>query len=500
MLKIAHTGGPMFTFKNFLFTGSLIAAQFSFAMDPALLKTLGEEIPRERIADLSRTLVYTNQGHDSEAQAELEVQRLTNIIISQVHSIYSNALAESGDPTEAREQTTAMIQGDLENIAPELRDEMLRISEAALEDAVAGKGVSQISSSKELQQIYLKPSLEDSTFLRFKNLAKIDVPFATSGEDAEKRRYSDVDELLRGMTSAARGARWMEGFGIESTSENSSSRDGEVSVRFKAQFLGVEVEAGPVVKFSREVKSTLRLSAEGRYPISRQDGTFDLQERDSSGKVISNNRYAVFYCDLKLDYTSETVGSGGFSVAGAGARASLSRRLTETVSVESRRLMIPEFIGNTQITIHKLREICQRRYINAKVNSRMTVRGLADVQLRNQLAGVIYSNPKTQCGRDSQCVNWYRQNKRGVYGPYAYPRCVTNKKESFRYCMAAASINRPCPVFDKGKRVSNTMFELPCDYGLKCVTTKEAGVLFWQYAEGKCMPKSKNYKRPSPIR
>lgn len=491
----------MLSIRNLILATTVLTGQLTYgATDLSKLSTLNVEIPRSRLAELSRSLNYQNEGMGLEAQADLEGQRLANIVSSQVHRIYLNALERTESSEEARIESIEMIQKDLDNIAPELKEEFEALAMTALEDAVQGKGSSSPLEGASLPQIFLEPLKENNLLLRFKEVSGMDIPFATSADDAEKLSYKNLNELLTSMTSSRRGARWMEGAGLEGVSESASSRDGEVSIRFKANFLGVEVEAGPVVKFSREVKSTLRLVAEGRYPISKHDGTFDLYERDSNGKAISKTRYAVFYCDLNVNYSSETLVSGGFSVMGAGGKGGISRSLKESVSIESRRLMIPEFIAGKQATIHQLRDICRRHYINAKVNPRMTVRNLADIQLRNQLAGVVYSNPKTQCGRDSQCVNWYRQNKRGVYGPYAYPRCVTNTRENFRYCMARATLHRPCPVYEKGKRVSGTMFELPCDRGLKCVTTKEAGALFWQYAEGKCMPTSKNYKKPAPIR
>lgn len=491
----------MVSFRHLIIATTVLAGQFAHGIT-AIEKLSGLEgdVPRSRIEELSRSLGYESRGLQIDTQAELEGQRLLNIITSQVHRIYSNALAESGSPEEAREEAQSLILSDLDNIAPELRKDFEKLALEALDAAISGVGVSLPLDSVALPQIFLKPLEDDQAFLRFKEVAGVDSPFATSADDAEKLSYKNLNELLTSMTSPRRGARWMEGSGVEGVSETASSRDGEVSIRFKANFLGVEVEAGPVVKFSREVKSTLRLVAEGRYPISKHDGTFDLYERDSNGKALSKTRYAVFYCDLNVNYSSEALASGGFSVAGLGGKSSIARTLKESVSIESRRLMIPEFIAGRQVTIHQLRQICQRHYIGAKVNPRMTVRGLADVQLRNQLAGVVYSNPKTQCGKDSHCVNWYRQNKRGVYGPYAYPRCVTDRRENFRYCRAYGAINRPCPVYENGKLVSKAMFALPCDRGLKCVTTKEAGALFWQYAEAKCMPKAKGYRQPAPIR
>jgi hypothetical protein len=492
----------MLSIRHLIIASTILTGQLSYgSSELANLSTMKVDVPRSRLADLARSLNYQKSGHDISSQAELEGQRLANIVSNQVHKIYASAFARTESPEEARDEANEMILKDLENIDPELRGEFERIAGLALEDAVQGRGSSIPVDSVKLPEIFLQPLKENNIFLQFKEVSGIDSPFATSADDAEKLSYKNLNELLTSMTSPNRGARWMEGAGVEGVSESGRSFDGEVSIRFKANFLGVEVEAGPVVKFSREVKSTLRLVAEGRYPISKRDGTFDLYERDSNGKAISKTRYAVFYCDLNVNYSSETLVSGGFSVVGVGGKAGLSRSLKESVSIESRRLMIPEFISNRQATIHQLRDICQRHYINAKVNSRMTVRSLADIQLRNQLAGVVYSHPKTQCGKDSQCVGWFKREKRALVGDRAYPRCVTNKSENFRFCMLGSAIGQACPIFEGGKKVSaGGAFENPCDRGLKCVKTKDAGLLFWQYAEGKCMPASRSYKRPPKIR
>lgn len=492
----------MLSIRNLILASTILSGQLAYgSVELTKLSTLKVEVPRSRLVELSRSLNYQNTGVDLKAQAELEGQRLANIVNSQVHKIYASALERTENPEDAKDEALEMIFKDLENIAPELREEFERLALQALEDAVQGRGTSAPAVTENLPDIFLQPLKENNIFLQFKEVSGMDIPFATSADDSEKLSYKNLNELLTSMTSASRGARWMEGAGVEGVSESARSLDGEVSIRFKANFLGVEVEAGPVVKFSREVKATLRLVAEGRYPISKRDGTFDLYERTSEGKAISKTRYAVFYCDLNLNYSSETLVSGGFSVLGTGGKTSLTRSLKESVSIESRRLMIPEFISGKQATIHQLRQICQSHYINAKVNPRMTVRSLADIQLRNQLAGVVYSHPKTQCGTDSQCIGWFKREKRALVGDRAYPRCVTNKSENFRFCMLGSAQGQACPIFEGGKKVSaGGQFENICDRGLKCVKTKEAGLLFWQYAEGKCVPASRSYKRPPRIR
>ena len=113
--------------------------------------------------------------------------------------------------------------------------------------------------------------------------------------------------------------------------------------------------------------------------------------------------------------------------------------------------------------------------------------------MRNVIASLRFSHPKTKCARDTQCVRWFNQGMRGVVGNAAVPRCVEEPREKYFSCAVRAVVNQKCPVFKAGKHVSNGQFEYPCDKGLTCRTVKEGGwfqsMRIFEYAEGRCVPK-----------
>jgi hypothetical protein len=329
---------------------------------------------------------------------------------------------------------------------------------------------------------------------------------ANDAAEAEKRSYKSKAELLTSLASGKAGARWIERGGIDANSSEAIWKDGNFSYRFKVSFMGVELDAGPNIRIAREVNTNIKLIAEGQYPISKTNGLFDLVDRNSAGKVVMEKgqpkkRYAAFFCEATFNYTTEYTGGGGFKVAGVGGNVNTGRRITESVYMQSRRLVVPDFIANKQVTFQELRRICQAEYINAKVYGNMTVKAVADAQIKAQLSGMVFVHPKTKCVTDNHCVNWFKREKLHLVGNKAYPRCAEDRVEKYRTCIVASAIGQSCPVYQHGKLMSaGGIFENICDRGLKCVTTKQPGMLFWQYAEAKCVPVNpKTYRRPRRI-
>jgi hypothetical protein len=132
-------------------------------------------------------------------------------------------------------------------------------------------------------------------------------------------------------------------------------------------------------------------------------------------------------------------------------------------------------------------------FLNAKVNNHMTVKQSLNLQMRNVVASLRFSHPKTKCVRDNQCIRWFNQGMRGVVGNAAVPRCVEEPREKYFSCEVRSVVNQKCPVVKAGKLVSSGMFEYACDRGLYCKTVQDGGwftnMRIFQYAEGRCYPR-----------
>ncbi len=102
--------------------------------------------------------------------------------------------------------------------------------------------------------------------------------------------------------------------------------------------------------------------------------------------------------------------------------------------------------------------------------------------------------------QDSHCFNWYNKEL-GMIKINNYPRCVQNTQQKFNFCQLRGLKGQNCAVYANGKKVSDGMFEYPCDSGLKCVKTQTEGWFqgfdLYRYAKGKCMPiNAKTYRSP----
>lgn len=200
-----------------------------------------------------------------------------------------------------------------------------------------------------------------------------------------------------------------------------------------------------------------------------------------------------FYCELALNFNTEYSGSGSFSIAGIGGGASYGHRYSNEVTMTSRRILVPEYLGNQTVTMPFLQRLCHNDFLTAKVNNFMTVKQSLNIQMRNVIASLRFSHPNTKCIKDSQCVGWFNSGMRGVVGNAAVPRCVEESREKYFACAVRSVVNQKCPVFKNGKHTSDGMFEYACDRGLYCKTVKEGGwfqsLSIFEYAEGRCAPR-----------
>jgi hypothetical protein len=319
--------------------------------------------------------------------------------------------------------------------------------------------------------------------------------------------YGSKAELIESLVSDLESSRWVSTSNLTIKTDEITKVDSRVSLQLKVEFLGVAVEAGPTIAFSRVYKTNATIMAEGLSPALLSDGNFDFVKRDKLGRAIKENgkfkkRFFSFACDASLDFNSDYAGSGGFSVAGMGGGASVTKTISQTVNLSSRRVEVPEYIDGKSATIKFLSQICHNDFLKAKATSALTIADSLNVMMKNVVSGLRFSHPKTKCAVDTHCYNWFNNEVISLARIKNFPRCVEERREKYRSCTLRGLQGQNCAVFDsKGKQVSDGFFEFTCDAGLKCVKVQQEGWFrnweLYQYAKGRCMPiNPKTYKSP----
>lgn len=475
------------------------------------LHLLQEAMPSLNVEPYVRELQYEKNDLPHAERAQIETNKIAEKLKGQIYTLYQESLKRLGDSTLAHDEILAAIETDLMLIAPDLQDEIRSLAVETLTEVAAGAVYSAPEPELTgLEKEMLKASLERSAFLNSGGLSAIDsknkvLPNNHSSKDAEKNEYRSRLELVQSLTSDRDSSSWYNTAGQDIESQNSVYTEGDISFRFKTKFLGVEVEAGPVIKVKKEISTSARLSAEGQYPLIGANGAFEFHKRDRSGnKILANGkpqrRFIAFYCDATLRFETNYHGAGSFTYMGIGGGVARGRSITDTVSMDSRQVFLPQFIEGKTVSMPLLRQICHNDYLKAKINPRMTLKQSMEISMKNMLAGAIFIHPKTKCAIDAQCIGWFKKEKMAIVGNKAFPRCVEDRNEKFRACIVGARVGQNCPVYTKGKLVSRGGENL-CDRGLSCVKVKQEGPLWLQYAVGVCKPtNARTYKAPPLIK
>ena len=464
-----------------------------------LLEKLSKAIPALHIEGYHRELKYEEQNLSLEERADSEALLMAEKIKQQVIITYEKALEESGDREVAKTSVREAIERDLELAEPGIRDTIGEIALKALED-VANGAISSEDNTDPLSKYMLAEVTERSGFLNNELLFNNNYssPIAGGDKDAERKSYKNKNEILSSLASDRANTRWLSAASTTLNSQVTKRNDANISYTLKINFLGADLSGGPSIAFHRHYESRVVILSEGLSPSVLPDGNFDFNKRDRANQVImtggkAQKRFLAFFCETSLNFNTEYSGSGNFSMMGIGGGTSFGAKFSNEVTMTSRRIHVPEYIGNNTVTLPYLQRLCLSDFLNAKINDRMTVKQSLNIQMRNMIASLRFSHPKTKCVRDAHCGRWFNQGMKGVVGNAAVPRCVEEPREKYFACAVRAVVNQKCPVFKAGKHVSNGQFEYPCDKGLVCRTVKEGGwfqsMKIFEYAEGRCVPK-----------
>lgn len=458
-----------------------------------------------------RDLQYEKDNIPLEARAQIESNLMAEKIRLQVQKSYEIAIKEQSHE-EAITQVKADIEKDLSLINSELRDDIRQIALDALENAHSG-AINSSVKLKSLEKSLLKSITERSDFLNREG-KEIDLSARLSGIDSidsivgsDKAEYKNKQQLIDSLVSDLENIRWVSTSNTNLKSDEISRTEGAISLQLNVEFMGVSLSAGPIISFSREFKTTANIMAEGLNPVLLMDGNFDFNKRDQFGRVVTKNgnpvkRFISFTCNASLDFASIYSGGGGFSISGIGESVSFAKSYSNSVTLTSRRIAVPEYLEGKTVTIKFLNQLCHNDFLKAHVTNTMTISNSLNEMMKNVVSGLRFSHPKTKCATDSHCFRWFNREVIPLLRLKNYPRCVEERREKYRACELRGLIGQNCTVYDsKGKRISDGMFEYKCDTGLKCVKVMQEGWFknweIYQYAKGVCRPiKPSSYKSP----
>lgn len=440
------------------------------------------------IEGLEREAFYEVSGYTIDQRAQFESEHLRRQIQQAVLRGFDIALEETGSPDLAREQILTNMENDLHLIDESLRQDIKQIVIDTLYQSKSMKGTGQLSinlvnSMKERSESNLSmlaaPLINEISI----DPASIFPPAQELSFDrrGEKNHLTTTD-LVKALTDdQTLSERFVSTANISARSSVSTSAATTFSAQVSAEFLGVSVSAGPTFNFKNTISTHVDVKGEGHYPIFDAQGRFDLVLRDGNGKPKLDRgktirRFVMFVCEASSDIESETVVKGGFRVLGVGADASVSQKYTTSISLTSRRVLVPNSLEGREATLNTLATICHKQYMQHRVSNGRTVRQNLETMARNMVSGLTYVNASMECVRDTHCYDWYNNRVIWMHKFNTTPKCIQTKNNpSLMTCQLRGTEGANCTVVRNGKRVSNGYFEYQCDKGFRCVVSHEGG-------------------------
>jgi len=458
------------------------------------IENLSHVAPAISIEAFKRELEYEKSGLAIEERARNEAQLIAENIHNQIAFAYEKAMTDFGDEEKAYKVVFEAFKKDLELVSPSLKNEILEFSKKSL-DQIRYGGVSNDLVLPSLEQNLL-PNIEKRATVLSQGLIDGVVPGSKKSKDdhtdnSDQLEFSTHQEFLENLVSNRPSTRWVSTANQNISSGEIITKEENVSLQVKIDFMGVTIEGGPQINFRREYITNVNIMAEELSPIILPDGNFNTIKRDFEGKVILKNgkpqkRFLAFSCEAALRFSTEYKGAGGFKVIGMGGGGVVSQMFTNSVTLNTRRVLVPDYISNRTVTMSYLSDLCNRHFLKTQINDHLTVEQSLNIMMQNVVAGLRFSHPQTKCIVDTDCINWYNTEVMYIWKMGTYPRCFEEQREKYRACELRGLEGYACPIYKNGKLVSTGKFEIECDKGLKCVQYQEDG--FLRYAKGRCEP------------
>lgn len=441
------------------------------------IQSIGEVAPAVNVEAYERELIYLREGLTLEEKVRSEANILAENIRIQVVNAFDAEYAALGDEFQAYNKVREMVQRDLELADESMKEDLLKIAEHALLNLTKAPHSEQLDLSR-LEDVLREDIKKRESYL----LSGAQLPgtkmrrSSDTSANATFKNFASKAELIKELVSSEENSRWIRTATTTFKSGHATSMGTSVSLQVKIEFLGVSVEAGPRINFRREFSTNVNILADGLEPVIDSHGRFNYFEKDKNGKPTKTRRFIAFFCDASLSFKTEHEGKGGFKVAGVGSESGVSKEYSNQVSLNSRRLYVPELIGNKTVNLSYLSQICHNDFLNAHINSKVRVRDSLDTMMKNIVKGIRFTHPDTKCAIDSHCSKWFKNEVLGIMRNKATARCVENKGGIFA-CALRGTKGQACAVYENGKRTSSGMGEYICDKGLRCVKTRSAGWL-----------------------
>ena len=452
------------------------------------------------INSFEREINYDRRGLSLKQRAQEETNLMASQVRQQIALAFAEALESRGSIEEARESVKEDILKDLEMADDSVKEELISFSLKIL-DQMDENALSEEVSLPNLEARMLVSVKERNEYLN----KEVSNP---TPKAEEKREYATKADLISALVSEEPSVRYVSTSNQTIQTAQATSTDSNISLQVKIEFLGATLAAGPEISFRKNFQTSATILADGLYPVMYNDGNFDFSKRDANGKIIKEKgkelkRYVSFSCDAQLNFSTNYAGGGEFKAAGLGASAKKTKTFSSVVNLSSRRILLPEFVGNKTFTIEALTNLCHRDFLKAKASNSLTIEQSLNILMKNVVAGLTFSHSKTKCVQDSHCYDWFNKEIIPLGRVKNFPRCVqgSNSEKNFT-CALRGLEGQACSLYDKsGKRITSGSFEFVCDKGLTCVQTKQAGWFqnweIYEYAEGRCKPiNRKTYRSP----
>ena len=449
------------------------------------IENLGAVAPSISVEAYRRELEYEKQNLPLEERAKNEASLLAQRIQEQIAAVYEMSLKEHGNEARAASEIKESIEKDLELAAPEFKEELKRLAFKTL-DQIQNGGLFNTTNLSNLEQS-LRPSIQKrSEFLNEETGKEEKI-----NEEINKFEYASEQELVESLISRQESARWVSTAYQTITSDTTVSTDSTINVQLKIEFLGVSVDAGPQIAFKREYSTQVAVMAEDLSSILLENGMFDKAKRDLEGNLIKKNgvpqrRFINFTCEASLRFASDYKGAGGFKIAGIGGERSFTENYSNSVRLQSRRVLVPDYVAGKTVTMSQLSRICHTQFLKAKINSGLTIAQNLNAMMKSLISGLTFSHPKNKCVRDSDCAQWYNTKVGLIWKYRTMPRCVEQESERYRACEIRGTRGQACKVYKNGKLISAGLWEIECDKGLSCAQVEEES--WFNPARGECHP------------
>ncbi len=467
------------------------------------LERFAHVAPSVSVEAFKRELEYERQELPLEERAKNEARLIAEKIQNQIAIAYEKALAEYGDEERAVKIVTDAFESDLKLADPNLRQELLSLSKLSLENIRNGGSHNEISLPK-IEKVLLPNVIERSQYLNEEVIdgLKPNEVFEKSEDfdDSEQLEFKSQEEFISNLVANRPSTRWVSTANQFISSGITVASEKNISYQMKIQYMGVSLEAGPKISFKRDFATNVNIMAEELSPILLPDGNFDTIKRDKEGKPKLKNgkiqrRFLAFTCEANLRFATDYSGGGGFNVGGVGVGGSVSQSYSNSVSLNSRRVLIPDYINNQTVTMSYLAKLCHKSFLNAQINDKLTVEKSLNLMMENIVASLEFSHPKTKCVVDTDCIDWFNNQVVYLWKLGTYPRCFEESREKYRACELRGLQGTGCKLYKNGVLVSAGSWEVDCDKGLKCVQYDDGG--WFGFPKGKCQPVDPaNYRDP----